>query len=76
MGANAIRVLSSDIIKAPNSTDQVIDLTPWDLKFLLIAPTKTGLFYDHSLAANQIERLRYSLSSVLAFFSPLAGVSK
>ncbi|RHN50361.1 putative taxadien-5-alpha-ol O-acetyltransferase [Medicago truncatula] len=69
----AIRVLSSDIIKAPTSADQEIDLTPWDLQFLLIAPTKIGLFYDHSLVVNQIERLRHSLSSVLAFFQPLAG---
>jgi len=69
----AIRVLSTDTIKAPNSTDEKIDLTPWDLKNLFVEHTQKGLLYHHPLESNQIQHLKHSLSSALAFFPPLAG---
>ncbi|CAJ2635549.1 unnamed protein product [Trifolium pratense] len=72
MGA-VVRVLSTDTIKAPKSSDREIDLTPWDLRFLPASTNKKGLLYHHQAVANQIQRLRHSLSSALAFFQPLAG---
>jgi len=69
----AIQVLSTDTIKAPNSTDEKIDLTPWDLKVLLVEPTQKGLLYHHPLESNQIQHLKHTLSSALAFFPPLSG---
>lgn len=69
----AFQVLSTHTIKSPNSSDKKIDLTPWDLRYLLIAPTKKGLLYHHPLVPNQIQHLKHSLSSTLAFFPPLAG---
>ncbi|WJX95356.1 shikimate O-hydroxycinnamoyltransferase [Trifolium repens] len=69
----AIRVVSTDTIKAPKSSDHEIDLTPWDLRFLLASTNKKGLLYHHQVVANQIERLRHSLSSALAVFQPVAG---
>ncbi|AES87201.1 HXXXD-type acyl-transferase family protein [Medicago truncatula] len=68
-----VRVLSSDTIKAPKSSDQTIHLTPWDLRFLLVSTNKKGLLYRHPVVATQIQRLRHSLSSALSFFQPLAG---
>ncbi|AES78285.1 putative transferase [Medicago truncatula] len=68
-----VRVLSTDTIKATKSSDQTIHLTPWDLRSLLIPTNKKGLFYHHPVVSNQIQRLRHSLSSTLAFFQPLAG---
>ncbi|AES87199.1 putative shikimate O-hydroxycinnamoyltransferase [Medicago truncatula] len=68
-----VRVLSTDTIKAPKSSNQTIDLTPWDLRFLLGTTNPKGLLYHHPVEANQIQRLRHSLSSALAFFQPLSG---
>jgi hypothetical protein len=68
-----VRILSSDTIKASKSSNQIIDLTPWDLQFLTASPNKKGLLYHHQVVANQIERLRHSLSASLAFFQTLAG---
>ncbi|XP_058734655.1 protein ENHANCED PSEUDOMONAS SUSCEPTIBILITY 1-like [Vicia villosa] len=68
-----VRVLSTDTIKAPKSSDRKIDLTPWDLQFLSILTNKKGLLYHHPPVANQIQQLKHSLSSVLEFFQPLAG---
>jgi hypothetical protein len=68
-----VRILSSDTIKASKSSNQIIDLTPWDLQFLTASPNKKGLLYHHQVVVNQIERLRHSLSSSLAFFQTLAG---
>ncbi|CAK8561132.1 unnamed protein product [Lathyrus sativus] len=70
---DTVRVISKDIIKAPKPYNQNIDLTPWDLSFLLLAPGKKGLLYHHPVEENHILRLRQTLSSVLVFFPPLAG---
>jgi len=69
----AVRVLSTDTIKAPKSSDQTIHLTPWDLRFLLASTNRKGLLYRHPVVATQIQWLRHSLSSALSFFQPLAG---
>jgi len=69
----AVRVLSTDTVKAPKSSDENIDLTPWDLRLLLVSTIRKGHLYHHPVEANQIQRLRHSLSSALAFFQPLAG---
>ncbi|XP_024626560.1 uncharacterized acetyltransferase At3g50280 [Medicago truncatula] len=68
-----VRVLSIDTIKATKSSDQTIHLTPLDLRSLLIPTNKKGLLYYHPVVSNQIQQLRHSLSSTLAFFQPLVG---
>ncbi|GAU33567.1 hypothetical protein TSUD_143590 [Trifolium subterraneum] len=68
-----VRILSSDAVKASKSCNHTIDLTPWDLQFLTATPNKKGLLFHHQKVANQIQRLRHSLSSSLASFQPLAG---
>lgn len=69
----AFQVLSTNTIKAMKSSNHKIDLTPWDLQFLLYPTNKKGLLYHHPVASDQIQRLRHSLSSALSFFEPLAG---
>jgi hypothetical protein len=69
----AVRVIATDTIKAPKSSDQTIHLTPWDLRFLLASTNKKDLLYHHPVVATQIQRLRHSLSSALSFFQPFAG---
>jgi hypothetical protein len=69
----AFQVLSANTIKAIKSSNQKIDLTPWDLQFLLASTNKRGLLYHHPVASDQIPRLRHSLTSALSFFQPLAG---
>ncbi|KAJ7951034.1 putative HXXXD-type acyl-transferase family protein [Quillaja saponaria] len=54
-----------------------IELTPWELQFLLIHPIQKGLLFHKpppsSMIVNVIEHLKQSLSSTLNIFYPLAG---
>ncbi|KEH31450.1 HXXXD-type acyl-transferase family protein [Medicago truncatula] len=72
-----ILVISTTTIQAKkhvddNSTHTIIDLAPWDLKYLKMAPIQKGLLF-HKPNTNQIDHLKQTLSSTLNFFPPLAG---
>ncbi|AES87160.1 protein ENHANCED PSEUDOMONAS SUSCEPTIBILITY 1 [Medicago truncatula] len=73
-----IQFISTTTIKATNhgdddnSSDKIIHLSPWDLKFLKLAPIQRGLLF-HKPKTNQIDHLKKTLSSTLNFFPPLAG---
>ncbi|KAL9677897.1 hypothetical protein QQ045_015734 [Rhodiola kirilowii] len=56
----------------PEGIPKRIDLTPWDLQFLLRGPMQFGLLYNAS-TPNLIHSLKDSLSRTLDFFYPLAG---
>ena len=76
---SAFRVLSNTTIKAPNvsaSTDQKIDLTPWDLQFLPFGANQKGLLYHHPTVgstSNKIELLKFALTYFLEFLPAFAG---
>ncbi|CAK8562427.1 unnamed protein product [Lathyrus sativus] len=71
-----IRVISKTTIKATNDEDKsipkMIDLTPWDLKYLKIHQIQLGLLF-HKPKTDQIQHLKQTLSSTLNLFPPLAG---
>lgn len=72
-----IRVVSIDTILpatyTPESTPQKIDLTPWDLQFLLLSTIQKGILFDHSATYDHVRLLKTSLSRTLDYFYPLAG---
>ncbi|KAE8695333.1 HXXXD-type acyl-transferase family protein [Hibiscus syriacus] len=76
-----IRLISSSMIQAGNPSKETerIELTPWDLKHLLVSYIQEGvLFHKPKPKADEpqnalIHRLKTSLSRTLAFFPPLAG---
>ncbi|KAL2333527.1 hypothetical protein Fmac_014740 [Flemingia macrophylla] len=73
-----IQVISETKIHASShnnhDTAHKIDLTPWDLQFFPIEGIQKGLlFSNQNHTPNQIQHLKHSLSSTLAFFPPLAG---
>jgi len=55
-----------------NSTHKTIHLSPWDLKYLKMAPIQKGLLF-HKPKTNQIDHLKQTLSTTLNFFPQLAG---
>ncbi|XP_061363624.1 uncharacterized acetyltransferase At3g50280-like [Gastrolobium bilobum] len=77
----AIRVISTTTIQAPSHNNgdspQIINLTPCDLQFLPIETIQKGLLFHNPINAQdiqiQIQQLKHSFSSTLAFFPPLAG---
>ena len=73
----SILLISTTMIQATNhgdenSTHKIINLAPWDLKYLKMAPIQKGLLF-HKPKTNQIDHLKQTLSSTLNFFPPLAG---
>ncbi|KAK2657510.1 hypothetical protein Ddye_010562 [Dipteronia dyeriana] len=75
--ASSIRVISTSTVCAANHKEPNprIDLTPWDLQFLLLDTIQKGLVFhkpkpNHD---NLIHHLQTSLSRTLDFFLPLAG---
>ncbi|KAK7251018.1 hypothetical protein RIF29_33877 [Crotalaria pallida] len=77
------RVISTSTIQAPSHNNNVdstqkIHLTPWDLHFLAVETIQKGLLF-HNPKSNeqdihiQIQHLKHSFSSPLAFFPPLSG---
>ncbi|KAI3454680.1 hypothetical protein Pfo_011343 [Paulownia fortunei] len=74
-----IDVISSSLV--PMATNAIamsrMELTPWDLQFLLLDPIQRGiLFYkpeSPELENTIIHHLKTSLSRTLDFFPPLAG---
>ncbi|MBA0729139.1 hypothetical protein Golax_023090 [Gossypium laxum] len=72
----SIRFISSRIIPAGSRSKETdrIDLTPWDLKHLLVGYLQAGLlFHKPKLPEALIHHLQTSLSRTLDFFPPLAG---
>ncbi|KAK6123312.1 hypothetical protein DH2020_042942 [Rehmannia glutinosa] len=76
-----LQIISSSLI--PMATNAIVgmsrlELTPWDLRFLLLDPIQKGiLFYkpneSQELQKTIINHLKNSLSRALDFFPPLAG---
>ncbi|XWS20146.1 hypothetical protein CRYUN_Cryun31cG0075600 [Craigia yunnanensis] len=77
-----IRLISTSIVQAANPKNQAqkIELTPWDLQFLLAEYIQRGLLF-HMPELNQEEEsetvlvhyVKTSLSKALDHFSPLTG---
>ncbi|PSR91203.1 Transferase protein [Actinidia chinensis var. chinensis] len=79
-----VRLISMSTVKTVSHhgefTDR-IELTPWDLRLLLLDPIQKGLFFlkptpsqqNELLANTVVEHLKISLSRVLEFFPPLTG---
>ncbi|XVF86814.1 hypothetical protein PTKIN_Ptkin18bG0072800 [Pterospermum kingtungense] len=82
-----IRVISTSMVQAENYHDeqpQNIDLTPWDLQFLLAEYSQRGLIYqipqvpevydqDEQVGNIVVFYMKMFLSSTLHYFPPLAG---
>ncbi|KAI3454682.1 hypothetical protein Pfo_011345 [Paulownia fortunei] len=76
-----IDVISSCLVSMSNNGHPIaistMELTPWDLRFLLLDPIQKGiLFYkpeSPELEKTIIHHLKKSLSHTLGFFPPLAG---
>ncbi|XVF26958.1 hypothetical protein REPUB_Repub14bG0065200 [Reevesia pubescens] len=83
----SFRVISTSMVQAENYHDeqaQNIDLTPWDLQFLLAEYIQRGLLYktpelpevydqDEEVGNIVVFYMKMFLSSTLDYFSPLAG---
>ncbi|XP_061355680.1 protein ENHANCED PSEUDOMONAS SUSCEPTIBILITY 1-like [Gastrolobium bilobum] len=77
----AIRVISTNRIQAPShnngDTTQILNLTPWDLQLLHVETIQKGLLFHNPNNTQdtqiQIQNLKHSLSSTLAFFPLLTG---
>ncbi|XP_057477897.1 uncharacterized acetyltransferase At3g50280-like [Actinidia eriantha] len=79
-----VRLISMSVIKTVRHhgdfTDR-IELTPWDLRLLLLDPIQKGLFFlkptpsqrKKLLANTVVDHLKTSFSHVLEFFPPLTG---
>ncbi|KAL0416663.1 UNVERIFIED_CONTAM: putative acetyltransferase [Sesamum latifolium] len=73
-----IEVVSSRLV--PTASNEIsmskLELTPWDLPFLLVDPIQKGILF-HSPESQEsqtiIHHLKTSLSRTLDFFPPLAG---
>lgn len=79
---DSITVISTSTIQAPidnnnlnsRSDYQIIDLTPWDLQFLIVETIQKGLLFHQPIPnQNQINHLKQTLSTTLAYFPPLTG---
>ncbi|KAK8714315.1 hypothetical protein V6N13_149508 [Hibiscus sabdariffa] len=74
-----VRCISSSLIHASsthNGENQRVELTPWDLRLLLLAPIQKGLlFRDGGISDGNtfVDTLKASFSRTLHHFPPLAG---
>ncbi|KAL4355003.1 hypothetical protein GQ457_06G002930 [Hibiscus cannabinus] len=74
-----VRCISSSLIHASsthNGENQRIELTPWDLRLLLVGPIQKGLlFRDGGISDGNtlVDTLKASFSRTLHHFPPLAG---
>ncbi|KAE9605645.1 putative quinate O-hydroxycinnamoyltransferase [Lupinus albus] len=63
----------SDVYGDPSSP-KIIHVTPWDLTYIAFETNRKGLLFNNPINIEpQIQHLKQSLSSTLAFFPPLAG---
>ena len=75
-----IKVISTGTVQAPNQnghSTRKFHLTPWDLPYLTVETIQKGLLFhnpiDQKDTSVQIEHLKHSFSTTLAFFPPLTG---
>ncbi|XWS41884.1 hypothetical protein CRYUN_Cryun17cG0120800 [Craigia yunnanensis] len=78
-----VRCISSTIVQAATheTENQRVELTPWDLTFLLVGPIQKGLIFPKPKPSREketdqntfIHHLRTSLSNTLDYFPTLAG---
>ncbi|KAE8697017.1 HXXXD-type acyl-transferase family protein [Hibiscus syriacus] len=71
-----VRCISTTLVKASahNGGNGRIELTPWDLRLLLLGPIQKGLLFPKPKPSNAfLHRLKASLSTTLHHFPPLAG---
>ncbi|KAE9611014.1 hypothetical protein Lal_00015795 [Lupinus albus] len=72
ISTSSIKVESD--VYGDSSSPKIIHLTPWDLTCLPFETDRKGLLYNNPMnIEHQIQHLKQSLSSTLAFFPPLAG---
>ncbi|OIW02234.1 hypothetical protein TanjilG_23942 [Lupinus angustifolius] len=65
--------VESDVF-GDSSSPKIIHLTPWDLTCMAFETDNKGLLFNNPInVEHQIQHLKQSLSSTLAFFPPLAG---
>ncbi|KAI9077599.1 hypothetical protein K1719_040436 [Acacia pycnantha] len=76
----AIQVISTTTIPAPSHVNngdspELIELNPWDLRFLLLEYGQKGLLFNKPNKSSSlvIQHLKDSLSCTLDFYMPLAG---
>ncbi|MCD7448230.1 hypothetical protein HAX54_039991 [Datura stramonium] len=78
-----IQIISTCLVKATSKSidnklnSQNIEMTPWDLQFLLVDTIQKGLLFKKPTttfdSTSLIDHLKSSLSRTLHFFPPLAG---
>ncbi|KAM3379525.1 hypothetical protein P3S68_011939 [Capsicum galapagoense] len=78
-----IQIISTCLVGATSNesfSHKNIEMTPWDLKFLLLGTSQRGLLFHKPKQENNnifksslIDHLKESLSRTLHFFPPLAG---
>ncbi|XVF59388.1 hypothetical protein PTKIN_Ptkin07bG0271800 [Pterospermum kingtungense] len=78
-----VRCISSALVQAATlkAENQRVELTPWDLHFLLVNPIQKGLLFPKPKPSKEnetdentfINHLKTSLSHTLHYFPPLAG---
>ncbi|KAL3351413.1 hypothetical protein AABB24_019815 [Solanum stoloniferum] len=87
-----IQIISTCLVRASSNSNngnkhisQNIEMTPWDLQFLLVETIQKGLLFKKSTPQQQnnlvkslnslslVDHLKASLSRTLDFFPPLAG---
>ncbi|KAB2617813.1 hypothetical protein D8674_013682 [Pyrus ussuriensis x Pyrus communis] len=80
-----IRLISTTTVQPTTHSDELtrrIELTPWDLQFLLVDQVQKGLLFhkptstncgNEDLKNNLVEHLKSSFATALDIFYPLAG---
>ncbi|MCD7462434.1 hypothetical protein HAX54_048538 [Datura stramonium] len=79
-----VQVISTSLVRASSNSENgnsnifKIEMTPWDLQFLLVGPIQKGLLFhkpkeENNTKSSLIDHLKTSLSHTLHFFPPLAG---
>ncbi|OIW02238.1 hypothetical protein TanjilG_15121 [Lupinus angustifolius] len=75
-----VDIISTSSIQAESdvfgdsSSPKIIQLNPWDLTSMTVETNRKGLLFKNPInIEHQIQHLKQSLSSTLAFFPPLAG---
>ncbi|CAJ1973403.1 unnamed protein product [Sphenostylis stenocarpa] len=83
MSSPAVRCISECLVKPHHSnqvSNQIWDLTPWDIAMLSVHHIQKGLLFikpstlhPHHFMENLLEKLKHSLSLTLSRFYPLSG---
>ncbi|QCE16518.1 uncharacterized acetyltransferase At3g50280-like [Vigna unguiculata] len=84
MGTPAVRRISECFVKPHPSdhfSDQICNLTPWDIAMLSVHYIQKGLLFkkpetlvdENEFIQNLLEKLKHSLSLTLSHFYPLSG---